>query len=187
VDDRAENATRPVADADVRAAEALLDLSRVLMGITLRAVAAAPVALTVPQHRVLLTIAADGPRRVGALADDLGVNQSNASRIIDRLVSQGLAHRTRDREDVRASLVELTRDGHDALEAVHEHRLEALLDVVESIPGGASGLVGALEQLRAAARAGAPRQDERPRLDGPSPSAEARPRQPRSPRGRRAR
>ena len=74
-----ETESRPLA-ADLRAAHALLDVSRVLMGITLRAVAAAPVALTVPQHRVLLTIASDGPRRVGALADDLGVNQSNASR-----------------------------------------------------------------------------------------------------------
>jgi DNA-binding MarR family transcriptional regulator len=121
------------------------------MGITLRAVAGAPVPLTVPQHRVLITIAADGPRRVGALADDLGVNQSNASRIVDRLVNQGLVHRTRDREDGRASLVELTRDGHGVLEAVHEHRLGALLDLVQTIPGGASGLVGALEHLGAAA------------------------------------
>jgi DNA-binding MarR family transcriptional regulator len=156
VADHGESATRTVAEADVRAAEALLDLSRALMGITLRAVAAAPVALTVPQHRVLLTIAADGPRRVGSLADDLGVNQSNASRIVDRLVSQGLVHRTRDREDGRASLVELTRDGHGVLHAVRGHRLEALLDVVERIPGGAGGLVGALVQLSAAAGDGAP-------------------------------
>ena len=91
---KAKSTSQQAAEADLRAAQALLDLSRVLMGITLRAVAAAPVALTVPQHRVLLTIAADGPRRVGALADDLGVNQSNASRIVDRLVSQGLVHRT---------------------------------------------------------------------------------------------
>ena len=144
-----ETESRPLA-ADLRAAHALLDVSRVLMGITLRAVAAAPVALTVPQHRVLLTIASDGPRRVGALADDLGVNQSNASRIVDRLVGQGLVHRTRDREDGRASLVALTRDGHGVLEAVHQHRLTALLDEVARIPGGAHGLAGALEQLSAA-------------------------------------
>ena len=53
---------------DVAAARALLDTGRMLLGITLRAVAAAPVPLTVQQHRVLVMIAADGPRRVGALA-----------------------------------------------------------------------------------------------------------------------
>lgn len=148
--DHRETGNRPVTEADLRAAHALLDVSRVLMGITLRAVAAAPVALTVPQHRVLLTIAADGPRRVGALADDLGVNQSNASRIVDRLVGQGLVRRTQDREDGRASLVALTPNGHGVLEAVHEHRLAALLDAVARVPGGAHHLAGALEQLSTA-------------------------------------
>jgi DNA-binding MarR family transcriptional regulator len=148
--DHSETASRPVVEADLRAAHALLDVSRVLMGITLRAVAAAPVALTVPQHRVLLTIAADGPRRVGALADDLGVNQSNASRIVDRLVGQGLVHRTRDREDGRASLVALTPDGHGVLQAVHQHRLAALLDGVARVPGGVDSLAEELEQLSAA-------------------------------------
>ena len=148
---KARTASQPAAEADLRAAQALLGLTRVLMGITLRAVAAAPVALTVPQHRVLLTIAADGPRRVGTLADDLGVNQSNASRIVERLATQGLVHRTRDRQDGRAWLVELTRDGHDLLEAVGEHRLAALLDVVAKVPEDTVGLAGALEQLSAAA------------------------------------
>ena len=148
---KARTASQQAAEADLRAAQALLGLTRVLMGITLRAVAAAPVALTVPQHRVLLTIAADGPRRVGTLADDLGVNQSNASRIVDRLATQGLVHRTRDRQDGRAWLVELTRDGHDLLEAVGEHRLAALLDVVAKVPEDTVGLAGALEQLSAAA------------------------------------
>lgn len=140
-------------DADLEAALSLLDVSRVLMGVTLRAVAAAPMPLTVPQHRVLLTIAADGPRRVGALAVDLGVNQSNASRIVNRLVSQGMVRRTRDRDDGRASLVALTPEGQRALDAVHEHRLEALLQVVRTMPGGSHGLAGALARLNQAADA----------------------------------
>ena len=138
-------------DADLRAARALLELSRALVGVTLRAVAAAPVALTVPQHRVLVMIAADGPRRVGTLADDLGVNQSNASRIVDRLVGQGLVHRIPDSADGRAWLVDLTPDGHSLLRAVQDHRLAALLDVVTRVPAGAEGLAGALEQLSVAA------------------------------------
>jgi DNA-binding MarR family transcriptional regulator len=123
----------------------------VLMGITLRAVAAAPVPLTVQQHRVLVMIDADGPRRVGALATDLGVNQSNASRIVDRLVGQGLARRVRDREDARASLVELTNQGAQVLRTVQDHRLAALLDVVSRMPGRAGTLLSVLEEVSAAA------------------------------------
>ncbi|HVE25695.1 MAG TPA: MarR family transcriptional regulator [Sporichthya sp.] len=134
-------------DADREAARSLLEVSRVLMGVTLRAVAAAPVPLTVPQHRVLITVAEEGSRRVGALAEDLGVNQSNASRIVDRLVGQGLVRRTRDQADGRASLVALTAEGQHVLEAVQAHRLEALLQVVQSMPGDSRGLAVALAQL----------------------------------------
>jgi DNA-binding MarR family transcriptional regulator len=151
-DHRGEDRT-PAGGADLEAARALLDVSRLLMGVTLRAVAAAPVPLTVPQHRVLLTIAAEGPPRVGALADDLGVNQSNASRIVDRLAGQGLVRRTRDGKDGRASLAALTPKGRRVLDAVHEHRLAALVDVVARVPGGAGGLADALSQLREAAGA----------------------------------
>lgn len=141
-------------DADVQAALSLLEVSRVLMGATLRAVAAAPVPLTVPQHRVLVTIDAEGPRRVGALAEDLGVNQSNASRIVDRLASQGLVRRIRDRDDGRASLVALTPEGQRVLDAVHDHRLDVLLGVVKRMRGGSHGLAGALAKLSEAAADG---------------------------------
>ena len=136
---------------DVAAARALLDTGRMLLGITLRAVAAAPVPLTVQQHRVLVMIAADGPRRVGALATDLGVNQSNASRIVDRLVGQGLTHRVRDPKDARASLVGLTDEGDQVLRGIYEHRLAAVLDVVARMPTPPELLTSVLEELSAAA------------------------------------
>ena len=114
-------------DADIDgAALALLEISRVLMGITLRAVASSPVPLTVPQHRLLVVISVRGPQRIGALAADLGVNQSNASRLVDRLVDQGLLARASDPEDGRASLVSLTDAGTAALDAVNELRLDQL-------------------------------------------------------------
>ena len=96
---RGRRATSPATERDVETATALLEVSRLLMGVTLRAVAAAPVPLTVPQHRVLVAVSTEGPMRVGALADDLGVNQSNASRIVDRLEGQGLVRREADEED----------------------------------------------------------------------------------------
>ena len=119
--------------SDREVADALLDVGRALMGVTLRSVAAAPVPLTVPQHRVLLLVATDGPRRVGALAADLGVNQSSASRLVDRLVAQGLVQRLPDPADGRASLVALSAHGKEVLAAVHRLRLAAVLDVVAAM------------------------------------------------------
>jgi DNA-binding MarR family transcriptional regulator len=119
---------------DLRAAgQAFLTASRALIGISVRSVAASPVPLTVPQHRLLVLVASDGPRRVGTLADDLGVNQSNASRLVDRLGKLGLARRVRDIEDGRASMVELTPAGRDVLEEVNSHRLHAVMEVLQEI------------------------------------------------------
>ena len=130
--------------SDQEVADALLDVGRALMGVTLRSVAAAPVPLTVPQHRVLLLVATDGPRRVGGLAADLGVNQSSASRLVDRLLAQGLVRRLPDPADGRASLVALSALGEKVLGAVHERRLAAVLDVVAAMPAGARPEVLAL-------------------------------------------
>lgn len=139
---------RPDAEVD-EAALALLDASRVLMGITLRAVAASPVPLTVPQHRLLVVISVRGPQRIGALAADLGVNQSNASRLVDRLVDQGLLARASDPEDGRASLVSLTDAGTAALDAVNELRLDQLRELVQDLsPTGRRGLAGGLRRLQ---------------------------------------
>ena len=130
---------------------ALLDVARALMGITLRAVAASPVPLTVPQHRVLVMVRTDGPRRIGTLAGDLGVNQSNASRLVDRIIAQGLARRCPDPEDGRASLVELTDLGSRVLDVVHAHRLHAVRDVVARMPSRARPFVTqGLHELAAA-------------------------------------
>ena len=120
-------------DADAAAA-AFMTASRALLGMSLRSVAAAPVPLTVPQHRLLVLVSADGPRRIGALADDLGVNQSNASRLVDRLAEQGLVQRVTDTADRRASVVEATTAGKRVLDAVSEHRMRELRAVVDAMP-----------------------------------------------------
>lgn len=120
-------------DAEAAAA-AFMTASRALLGMSLRSVAAAPVPLTVPQHRLLVLVSADGPRRIGTLADDLGVNQSNASRLVDRLAEQGLVQRVTDPTDRRASVVEATAAGRRVMDAVSEHRLRELRVVVDAMP-----------------------------------------------------
>ena len=61
--------------------------TRALVGVALRSLSAAPVPITLPQHRVLLLLATHGDQTIGQLADELGIDQSNASRICDRVDS----------------------------------------------------------------------------------------------------
>lgn len=135
-----------MADAETVAA-AFLTASRALMGMSLRSVAAAPVPLTVPQHRLLVLVSFDGPRRIGTLADDLGVNQSNASRLVARLNERGLVQRVADPKDGRASLVEATAVGQRVLAVVSERRLHELRAVVAAMPRETWG--SAVQVLRA--------------------------------------
>jgi len=120
-------------DAEAAAA-AFMTASRALLGMSLRSVAAAPVPVTVPQHRLLVLVSSDGPRRIGTLADDLGVNQSNASRLVARLAEQGLVQRVADPADGRVALVGVTVAGRRVLDAVSEHRLRELRAVVGAMP-----------------------------------------------------
>jgi DNA-binding MarR family transcriptional regulator len=102
--------------------EALITTSRALVALAVRSVAAAPVEVTVPQHRVLVLLAARGEQPVGALAEQLGVNASNATRVCDRLQRLGLVTRRRSTTDARSVGVALTEEGAEVLRGVRQHR-----------------------------------------------------------------
>ncbi|WP_344341640.1 hypothetical protein, partial [Streptomyces rhizosphaericus] len=51
---------------------------RALVALAVRSINAAPVEVTLVQHRVLVLLASRGEQSVNALADELGVNASNA-------------------------------------------------------------------------------------------------------------
>ena len=104
------------------AADAFMTVSRALVGIAVRSLNAAPVEVTPTQHRLLVLLATGGDQTVGALADQLEVNASNASRLCDRLQRLGLVARDRSSTDRRAVHVSLTVAGRDLLEAVRAHR-----------------------------------------------------------------
>jgi DNA-binding MarR family transcriptional regulator len=67
-------------------------------------------AITMPQWRVLV-LAAEGECNVSAVAADLGVHMSNATRTCDRLVAAGLLERRRAEHDRRHVLLALTPAG----------------------------------------------------------------------------
>jgi DNA-binding MarR family transcriptional regulator len=130
----------------------LLTASRAFVGIALRSVATAPVEITVPQHRLLVLLATRGPQKIGGLAALLGVNQSNASRQVDRLQRLGLTARRGSPTDRRVVEVELTEDGAGVVEAVTQSRREELRTVLERMePVDPDAVAAALRAFNAAA------------------------------------
>lgn len=131
----------------------LLTASRALVGAAVRSVAAAPVDITVAQHRLLVLLAAHGPQSVGQIAEQLGVNPSNASRHCDRLQRLGLVTRSRSADDGRVVQIALTAAGRRLLDAVTGHRREALAEVVRRLPEGErADVLAALRRINAASR-----------------------------------
>lgn len=123
--------------------DAFLTASRAMIGVSLRSLSASPVEVTLTQHRVLVLLAASGGQTVGALAATLDVNQSNASRLVDRLDRLGLVDRQPSAADGRAVLVTLRPEGRAVLDAVTASRREALAELLENLT---------LTERRAAAR-----------------------------------
>jgi DNA-binding MarR family transcriptional regulator len=114
-------------------ADAFLTASRALAGMTVRSLNAAPVEVTLAQHRLLVLLGTGGDQTVGALALQLEVNPSNASRLCDRLQRLGLVSRDRSARDGRAVDVSLTAAGRELLETVRTYRRHEVQRVLESM------------------------------------------------------
>src|SRR4028119_1662638 len=70
-----------------------------------------PLGLTYPQFLVMLALYEDAPRTVGDLGLELGMENGTLTPLLKRLVSAGLVTRTRDQQDERRVLIELTAAG----------------------------------------------------------------------------
>ena len=119
--------TDPVTDA-------VLDAARVLVAISIRAVAVVGNAVTVSQLRVLMLVATRPEVNVAAVATDLGVHRSNATRVVDRLVRAGLLARVPDPRDRRRLVLELTDGGRRLTAAVDDHRRAEIASVLARVP-----------------------------------------------------
>jgi DNA-binding MarR family transcriptional regulator len=67
--------------------------------------------LTTPQAIALRVVVREGPCRMGALAEALGVTVATASRTVDALAARKFVRRERDRADARAVRVVATATG----------------------------------------------------------------------------
>ncbi|GAA2032698.1 hypothetical protein GCM10009740_23600 [Terrabacter terrae] len=132
--------------------DAFVTSARALVGIALRSVNASPVEVTLMQHRVLVLLASRGEQSVSMLAEHLGVNASNASRVCDRLQRLGLVARRRSTTDARSVKVAVTADGMDVVRSVDEHRRAEVRGLLGSLsPEAGRHVVGALRTFNEAA------------------------------------
>lgn len=123
--------------------EAVLRAADVLLRVAAHSVIAVEDRVTTPQLRVLVLIALNGPQNLGAVARELGVHASNATRTCDRLVAAGLLSRQQDPADRRFAKLDLTPDGRGLVESVLADRRRAIGEVIERIPAQTRGPVAA--------------------------------------------
>lgn len=134
-------------------AQAFVVASRALVGIAVRSILAAPIDITVPQLRLLVLLATKGPLSLSQIADELGIDLSNASRFCDRLQRNELVQRDRQDDDGRVVRVSITKTGVGLIAAVDDIRREEVKRVLGRMSDGeVADAVRALETF--AARAG---------------------------------
>lgn len=86
--------------------------------------------ITLVQYRALVLLASRGDMNVGVLAEGLGVHQSTATRLCDRLVTKGLIDRATSAESRREVLVRLTPAGQSLIREVTARRRDEIAKIV---------------------------------------------------------
>jgi DNA-binding MarR family transcriptional regulator len=122
-------------NGDSAAVQALMLASRAFVGLTVRSLAAVDGEVTLPQFRTLVVLAVRGPRKGSDIAEELQVNPSTGSRMVDRLVRKGLVERVRSDDDRRAVELHLTRAGHEVVDRVVQFRRAELERIVAATAG----------------------------------------------------
>lgn len=89
--------------------------------------------LTTPQALALRNVVLEGPLRMSALAERLGVSVATASRTVDALVAKELVKRDADPEDARAVKVCATARGKREQRLRHERFVAALDSLLEDL------------------------------------------------------
>lgn len=124
----------------------------VLLAVAAQSVAEVEDVVTSPQLRVLVLIATHGPQHLGAVAADLRVHPSNATRICDRLVNAGLIEREDDPQDRRFLKLVLSARGRQLVVQVMDHRRTAIAAVIGRLPSRTrASLAAALDEFARAA------------------------------------
>ena len=110
--------------------------------------------LTMTQLRVLFLLRAEGGASAGALAERLRVTPSTLTRIVDRLVGQGLVQRETDDGDRRLVRHYLSASGASTVEELERSGRARMNEVMDRLSAPQlERLVAALEDLTTALEA----------------------------------
>ncbi len=81
--------------------------------------------LTMPQLRILFTLAHKGELTVSSIAKQLGVKIPNVTFILDNLVEQDLVSRERSEDDRRLVMVSLTNKGRRLIDGFNQAKFKS--------------------------------------------------------------
>ena len=110
--------------------------------------------LTAARLSALSVLVFGGPSTLGALARAEDVTDPTMTRIVDGLVSLGLASRSRHPDSGRQILVSATDEGQRLMAAARQRRIDAITDALRSLaPAERDAIVAAAPALKALARA----------------------------------
>lgn len=131
-----EEGRRPTIEVDSRLVERLTHftarLVRRLRLLERREVSCCGVPFA--QGMVLQVLHRDRRQRMSSLADEVGVAQSTATRLVEPLVREGLVRRSQAAEDRRAVEVELTAGGQELATRLAEGSERCCEGMLERIP-----------------------------------------------------
>jgi len=108
----------------------VLVASRALVGVAARSLASIEDVITLVQYRALVLLASHGDLNVGTLAHLLGVHQSTATRLCDRLVTKNLVDRAPAAGSRREVLVRLSTGGRAVVDAVAARRRSEISQIL---------------------------------------------------------
>lgn len=107
--------------------------------------------LSVSQCYTLELLTEGGPRTMGALAAEICLKISTATRVVDHLVSSGLAARLADPNDRRVCCVQITEAGRAVVARVRGEIVAEYEAVLRAVPAGSrESVIDALSHLLSA-------------------------------------
>jgi len=111
----------------------LLRLSRRSQAIHVRT-SSGEIVLERSSYGILCLILDEGPQRLGTIATAFTLDPSTITRQVQAVEKAGLAVKTVDPSDRRASLLSLTEQGREAIETARGYRREMLAKIIGDWP-----------------------------------------------------
>ncbi len=133
-------------------ADAVLTASRVLVGIAAASLSPIEGEVTLTQYRTLVVLHSRGSQTLQALAGELQVVPSSATRMCDRLVRKGLIERHTPEENRREVQLSIAEAGAAIVARVAGDRKRELRRITDRMSQGSqAALVKALQEFSEAA------------------------------------